>query len=407
VSAVESSVRAPAPSGAVSRPPRRVLHVFHSLGIGGAETWLMSLLEWFRNPPYVLRDNVKIDVLLTGGERAELDDRAIELGATLHYLKYDRHHLASFVRGFRKLLANGYYEAIHDHADYAAGLHLLMGVGQLPPARVVHIHNPYATFERSTSREVVRSFERAAVANLATTVAGTSLQILTDYDLAPSDAPSGQRRLAIHCGFDVERYAGDREDARAAVRREFSWGDDTRILLFVGRLESHFNQKNPAFAVAVARECIARDSRVRALFVGAGDAARAAFEAEAAKSGVADLIRFAGVRSDVPRLMIASELLLFPSIAEGLGMVAVEAQAAGLRVLASDTIPRECAVVPGMVTFAPLSQAHSAWADRAMALLALPAPDAAASRALVRDSAFSIDSSARALLEAYGFERGS
>ena len=36
------------------RPVRRVLHVFHSLGMGGAETWLLSLLEWFANPPYPL-----------------------------------------------------------------------------------------------------------------------------------------------------------------------------------------------------------------------------------------------------------------------------------------------------------------------------------------------------------------
>ncbi|MEP7087658.1 MAG: glycosyltransferase [Gemmatimonadota bacterium] len=390
-----------------TRRTKRVLHVFHSLGMGGAEMWLLALLDWFANPPYPLAEDVKIDVLLTGGERAELDDRARQLGARLHYLKYDRHNAVSFVRGFRKLLNDWTYDAIHDHADYAAGLHLTMGFGLLPPARVVHVHNPFATFEQTPGRALVRRAERAAVAALATTVAGTSLQILHDYDLAPEGARSGQRRLAIHCGFDVARYSEDSAAMRASVRAEFGWGADSRILLFVGRLESHFNQKNPELAVAIARQCMSRDPRVRAIFAGAGDEARAVFIAETVSNGSAERMKFVGVRNDVPRLMLASDLLLFPSIAEGLGMVVVEAQAAGLRVLASDTTPRECEVVPGMVTFAPLAEGGQAWADRAMSLLALPKPNASANREKVRSSPFSIDSSARALLEAYGFAQGS
>ena len=350
---------------------------------------------------------MRIDVVLTGGERAELDDRATALGATLHYLKYDRRHLISFVRDFRRLLARGKYDAIHDHADYAAGIHFLCGLGALPPARVVHVHNPFATFEQTGARALARRVGRTAVARLATTVAGTSLQILRDYDLAPVDNPGEQRRLAIHCGFDVDRFAGDRAGIRADVRKEFGWGGDTRILLFVGRLESHFNQKNPAFAVEVARECMQRDPRVRAIFAGAGDAAKADFMTQAAAAGFGDRMRFVGVRNDVPRLMIGADLLLFPSVAEGLGMAAVEAQAAGLRVLASDSTPRECEVVVGQVSFAPLEEGAIAWAKRAMNLLDLAPVDTAESREVVRRSAFSIDNSARALLEAYGFEQGS
>ncbi len=101
--------------------------------------------------------------------------------------------------------------------------------------------------------------------------------------------------------------------------------------------------------------------------------------------------------------MLASDLLLFPSIAEGLGMVAVESQAAGLRVIASDTTPRECQVIPGMVTFVSLQESPAQWAARALALLATPAPDRESSRESVQRSAFSIESSMTALLDAYGF----
>ena len=142
---------------------------------------------------------------------------------------------------------------------------------------------------------------------------------------------------------------------------------------------------------------------MKALFVGAGGEASQSLQAELEADGLRDAIRLAGIRFDVPRLMLASDLLLFPSVAEGLGMVAVEAQAAGLRVLASDSTPRECAVVPEMVIFVSLAESPVKWADRAAVLLSAPAPDRDASRAAVERSPFSITSSVMALLDAYGF----
>ena len=60
--------------------------------------------------------------------------------------------------------------------------------------------------------------------------------------------------------------------------------------------------------------------------------------------GLSDMLRFIGVRSDIPRLMRAADVLLFPSVDEGLGMVAVEAQAAGLPVLSPENHEGELAV---------------------------------------------------------------
>jgi glycosyltransferase involved in cell wall biosynthesis len=384
------------------RPVRRVLHVFHSLGVGGAEVWLIALLEWLERHRDTLPVNVQMDVCLTGGKRTILDDRAMALGANLHYLQYGRRHLLKFRNDFQRLLAAGRYDAIHDHADYSAGLHFLLGLGRLPVSRVVHIHNPFATFSMARSKQLARIIGRGAVKRLATTVAGTSMRMLHDYDLAPNPT-SHQRRIALHCGFDLVPYTANGAKARSEVRAEFGWDQSARVLLFVGRLKSHFNQKNPRFALDIARETIARDPSVRAIFVGAGDEARAQIESELKEQGIDEAIRLPGIRFDVPRLMLAADLLLFPSIAEGLGMVAVEAQAAGLRVLASDTTPRECEVVPGMVTFVSLQDEPKKWAERALELLASPPPDRDATRAAVLRSPFSIDSSAMALMDVYGF----
>ena len=379
-----------------------MLQVFSTLGVGGAEVWLMALLKHFQKVADDLPVRLKVDVLLTGGP-GEFDDEARALGARLFYVPYSRRKLQRFIPAFRKVLAAGQYHAIHDHQDYAAGMHFFFGLGQLPTVRAVHVHNPAMNidyFASSAVRRMVLKTGKTLVGRLATHILGTSRQILTEYGF---DDPQFSRlpRQAAHCGFDVSRYQITKANHPAEVRREFGWSDAARVILFVGRLDSNCNQKNPAFALEVAKRCIERDPDIQMLVVGGGDELRRGFEVQARAWGLADRIRFTGIRSDVPRLMLGSDLLLFPSIAEGLGMVAVEAQAAGLKVLASDTTPRECTVVAGAVEFLPLADGASRWAAAVCRILDMPALDKNKCNAAVRASAFSIENSAATLLNIY------
>jgi glycosyltransferase involved in cell wall biosynthesis len=391
----------PQPGGASSAQPRcRVLQVFDTLGMGGAETWLLELLRWFRVAAPQLPVRLETEICLTSGERGRFDGEAEALGARLHYVRYGRRRLPEFTRAFRALLAERRFDAIHDHEGFAAGIHLACGIGQLPSVRIVHFHNPTEGLTPTLPRRALWAASRYAIGKLATRVAGTSEYVLSQHGFAPG----AQRRVAsgaVHCGFDPRRFDGDRAEAHADVRDEFGWPEDAKLVLFVGRLESHFNQKNPGFALDVVRECARRDGAMRALFVGGGGDAKQRFEEQVDMSGLSDRIRFAGTRSDIPRLMLAADLLLFPSIAEGLGMVAVEAQAAGTPVLASDTTPVECRVVSSLVSFMPLTESAGTWAQRALAMMrshSIPHHEALAA---VERSPFAIANSAAALLALY------
>jgi glycosyltransferase involved in cell wall biosynthesis len=122
-------------------------------------------------------------------------------------------------------------------------------------------------------------------------------------------------------------------------------------------------------------------------------------------AGAGDRIAFAGVRRDIGRLMAGADALFFPSRAEGLGMVAVEAQAAGLPVLASTGVPRECVVIPGLVRFLDLDVGPAVWRDALLAMLRTPRPDATEANRQVAASPFAIANSARSLAELYGSAR--
>lgn len=352
---------------------------------------------------------VRMDFLLTGGTPGIFDEEARALGAATHYLPYRRAGLREFRTGFRRLLRDGCYDAIHDHQDYASGWHYLIGAGALPPVRITHVHNPSYQIRNNYGVSVARRLAswggKELVRRYATHITGTSKQVLSEYGFE-SPAFAHIPTAALHCAFDPVRFAGDVGAARASVRDELGWSPDATVILVAGRIDQSPDpahpqtHKNSAFAVSVAIDAALRENAIHVLFAGHPSPAVPILEQRIRAARVEGRIRFAGVRRDIERLMMASDVLLFPSRGEGLGMVAVEAQSAGLPVLASTSVPRECVVVPDLVEFKELKEGAASWAQQLVRLAGRreSIPDA---NARVAASPFSIRNSARALLRLY------
>ena len=84
------------------------------------------------------------------------------------------------------------------------------------------------------------------------------------------------------------------------------------------------------------------------------------------KLGIEDSVYFLGARNEVEKYMQAMDVFLFPSLYEGLGLVAIEAQAAALKVIASDYIPKE-ANITNYFEHYPLDD-KSVWVNRILEL---------------------------------------
>jgi glycosyltransferase involved in cell wall biosynthesis len=390
-----------------ARPELRVLEVFRTLGVGGAEIWLLELLKYFREKRSDLPFELRIDVCLTGGVPGPLDQAASELGAQLHYIRYTGSELPSFTRQYRALLREHRYHVIHDQQDHSAGLRLLMSVGLWSPVRIVHFHNPLL-IRRSYNTGPLRSAATFAgyqlVRKLATHILGTSADTLREHRVDASSVPRRVTSRALYCGFDVSQFSGDVTRARQELRGELGFQPQDRIVLFVGRLNTHslrqLNQKNPQFAIEVGAKCVARDSTIKLVVAGAGADDLPQLRSFIEERGLKRSVLLIGPRSDVPRLMLGSDLLLLPSLAEGLGLVAVEAQAAGLPVLASEAVPDEAIVIPGAVSRLALNAGPAAWAE-SVARLLKTSPSASGWNAEVGASPFAIENSAEQLLSIY------
>lgn len=385
----------------------RVLQVVDALSVGGAETWLMELLRFWSRAG---EGAPAFDILATSGRADRFDAEAVRLGARIFYVEYGRGRLASFTREFRRILAEGRYDAIHDHADYASGWHFLLGAGKLPPVRVAHVHNPWlhieANYAISPRRRLMAALGKRLVETLATNVCGTSETILRRYGFELGTS-AGPEVSVVHCGFDVRKFNGPRGSDRDSVLREFGWDDDAKIVLFAGRLDRALNNddpknhKNSWFALQVFRKAVELDPSLRLIMAGDGGPQRVALQQRIEDWGLQEKIRLPGVRDDIPRLMRAADVLFFPSRQEGLGMVAVEAQAAGLPVLASTAVPRECIVVPALYQSLDLGEPEDVWARSLVRSASERGASMETALRLTQASEFSVEASAARLERIY------
>lgn len=348
-----------------NRGPKKILHIVHGFSVGGAEIWLLACVRYLKAHPEL---KAQFDFLVTGGKKAKLDDDIIAAGSTIFYAKYTLKDFFSFRKSFKKILQVNKYSAVHNHLDFVAGWQYLAVADVLPKIRVVHIHNGWdfvLNYKSSLSRKVSYWLGRFLVPFLATAITGTSNAVMDEYgyDKFPF---STKRKQATYCGFDINRFAFD-EEAKKAICSELGWENDPKLKigLFVGRIWTNLwgmrNDKNPGFAFAIARALVKNDDHWRFIFAGDKGPVGKKFEERTKGLGVNHRIKFLGFRDDIARLMSAADILIFPSIQEGLGMVAVEAQATGLPVLMSDKVPKEAIVCPDLVTELSLKRGPKGW----------------------------------------------
>ena len=158
--------------------------------------------------------------------------------------------------------------------------------------------------------------------------------------------------------IDVDNFAFD-EKTREKKRLELGIPTSAVVVGHVGRFSP---VKNHPFLVDAFAGY--RRYNPNAILLLAGDGpTRAAAESYAMGLGLQGSVRFLGVRSDVADLMQAMDVFVLPSHYEGLPVVLVEAQAAGLRCLVSDGVPSDCDISEGAVERLPLDGGASEWAS--------------------------------------------
>ena len=171
-------------------------------------------------------------------------------------------------------------------------------------------------------------------------------------------------------GIPLREFAFDQE-IRQGVRAEWQAGDTTLVMGHVGRFTA---QKNHDFLLDVFAELHREQPNSILVLAGIGELQQAARQ-KAEELGLAEAVRFLGFRSDVARLLQGMDVFVMPSLYEGFPVTAVEAQAAGLPCVFSDTITREAKILEA-VEYLPLDAPLQRWADAILGLAGTTQRDA-------------------------------
>ena len=238
---------------------------------------------------------------------------------------------------------------VHAHLEV---LEILQAVsGQLKGIRLLHTcHNPpaaiYTGAEQPAAEYLIRKNEMQIVA----------LHEKMAEEL--NDRFGVDNTAVIRNGIMLERFTSPGV-TKGEKRKEIGIPQNAFVVGHVGRF---FEQKNHPFLVEVFREIMHRQDNAFLLMVGAGSTEET--ENKLKEYGLSDRYLILSHRQDIPELLAAMDVFVFPSIFEGFGIALLEAQAAGLRCVASDHCPEE--VFRRENCIAMLLEDPRAWAEAAL-----------------------------------------
>ena len=354
----------------------RVLQVVTNMDRGGLETMLMN---YYR---HIDREKVQFDFLEHRTERSAYDDEIESLGGRLYRLPrlvpWSKSYLSALNRFFAE---HPEYKIVHVHQDCLNSVILKAAARHDIPVRIAHSHS---SSQDKNLKYPIKLWYKRAIPEYA-----------TDLFACGKDAGDwmfgGTPFQIINNAIDVASYTYN-PTKRQEIRGQLGLENEFTI----GHVGRFHQPKNHPFLLEIFAALLKKEPNAVLLLVGGGKN-MPKIQAKAQALGIAGHVRFLGIRSDVADLMQAMDVFVFPSLYEGLGIVLIEAQAAGLLCVVSDTIPRE-AYLTDLVAAEKLSSSAEKWADKILEKRDFPRADR---RAEIAAHGFDITTEAVKLQEFY------
>lgn len=319
----------------------RVLHVVTNMDVGGIETMLMN---YYR---HVDRSQLQFDFLVHRSARGAYDDEIESLGGRIYRLPRLNPFGVNYRQKLQKFfLEHSDYKIVHSHLDCMSAIPLKAAKKAGIPVRIAHAHS---SNQDKNLRLILKQIYKHFIAHQATELFACSAEA--------GRWMFGAAEFSVFSNaIDARKYIYS-PAIREEVREELGINAPC-VIGHVGRFSAVKNQK---FLIEILASMKKKGKNAQLLCVGQGTTMEAV-QKHAKELGVADSIVFPGVRGDVNRMMQAMDVFVMPSLYEGLPLVLVEAQAAGLPCVISDKVPIECDKT-GLMKQVALSAAADAWAE--------------------------------------------
>ena len=332
--------------------PIRILLLFTVMDRGGAETMVMN---YYR---HMDRQQIQFDFMVHRERRGAYDDEIESMGGRIY--RMPPIYPQNFIR-YKRMLKEFFdehdeYQIIHSHMSELGYFAFEEAKRHGVPVRICHAHNA-PDFKHENLIQYIKLIPRYYFIRRIR-------HLTTDLFVCSHIAGLwlyGEKRqnefVFMRNAIETEKFLYNVDEANA-IRQELGISNQ-RLICHVGRYNK---QKNHSFLIDIFKEIHKIDSDSILLLIGDGDL-RKEIEDKVNRLNLRSNVRFLGVRDDVPQLLKASDLLLFPSYYEGLSVVLVEAQATGIKCIVTNSLADETIICEDQMKLVSLQKNAKEWAD--------------------------------------------
>ena len=256
-------------------------------------------------------------------------------------------------KALKRVLKEGNYKIIHSHISTMSVFSLFAAKCAGVPVRIAHSHSTTNKKEKKKNlmKQVLRPFSKVFATDYmcCSELAGRWLFGDKEYN-------KGNVYL-LNNAIDLDKFKYN-EPLRKKKRKELGIKDDTLVIGHIGRFVA---QKNHDYLIDIFNDIHKKNNNSILLLAGQGPLMED-IKNKVKELNLDDSVKFLGQRNDANELYQAFDVFLLPSLYEGLPVVGVEAQAAGLLCYLSDDMTKETKVLD-ITKFMSLNNASEEWAN--------------------------------------------
>lgn len=329
--------------------PKRILCIVNTINAGGAETFLMKLYRALDKKKY------QIDFYCMSLGEGYYEKEIIELGGRVYYsAPKSKNLIKAFIKLKNVVQENKYEHVMRVSQHSLATFDLIAAKMGGAETLIQRSSNSNATSRISRILHGIFKWLPMTIPNIKIAPSTEAAEHTFGYGCIKRG-----EAIIIKNAIPVKDFLFEREK-RCRVRKELKI-EDKFVVGHVGRFDT---QKNHSFLIDVFSEVVKRHSNSVLILTGKGKLENAIRE-KVENLGLKNKVIFTGLRSDIPEIMMAMDVFVFPSLYEGMPNTVIEAQGTGLPCLISDTITRE-ANITGDVEYLSIYDSAEIWAEKAL-----------------------------------------
>ena len=336
--------------------PIRVLNLFTIMNRGGAETMVMN---YYRN---IDRSKVQFDFLVHRQERGAYDDEIEAMGGRIYRMCPIYPQNFSKYKKMLKVFFDEHpeYKILHSHMSELGCYAFIEAQKRGIKIKICHAHNAPCGFDSKTlMRNYFKIKIRPYVSHMFVCGQASGMWLFGEKNTS--------KFIQVNNAIDSLKYKNNPTYSNE-VKEELGV---TRNQLVVGHIGRFNTQKNHEFLIDIFSQVHKLNPDSVLVLVGNGILENRIKEKVKSLSLESNVL-FLGTRDDINRVVQCFDVFLFPSLFEGLGIVLIEAQAAGVPCLTSKKVVAKEACITDILEYYPLNESPLNWANKALELAARP-----------------------------------